>query len=247
MCQVSPTRRRVEGQRGRPATPSEHQSRRARSASGGRARTVTRSRASSSISMADHPAAGNDRLLPALWRRSYRRRTPDIDALLATRQARARASPASASPSHTTSAPGWCELGLDSPSFAEWDHSTSVPHWSMPPACLVYAENSGNAPRHPRLFYGLRPQSTTTSFTSSPGPAIGAGIALGGGTCARRQRQRRRHRGDAHVPPSHAGARAGGQVDDAAGARLAQCAGAPPALARQRLSTPMSTFALFIT
>lgn len=179
---VSPTGRRVEGQRGQPATLVSINPKGAF----GIGVRLDRDAIESILVDLDGEIIGrrvHDRLLPAPAE-TLALVVADIDALLASLGKRERERIAGIGVAQPYNLGAWLrELGLDSPSFAEWDrfdfgaaleHATALP---------VYAENDGNAAAIAELFYGCGRKYDDFLYVFM-GPAIGAGIALGG-TCVR--------------------------------------------------------------
>jgi predicted NBD/HSP70 family sugar kinase len=179
---VTPTGRRIEGQRGQPATLVSINPKGAF----GIGVRLDRDAIETILVDLGGDIIGrrvHDCLLPAPAE-ALALVVQDITALLAALAPGERARIAGIGVAQPYNLGAWLgELGLDSPSFAEWDSfdfGAALEHEAGLP---VYAENDGNAAAIAELFYGCGRKYDDFLYVFM-GPAIGAGIALGG-TCVR--------------------------------------------------------------
>ncbi|CAM5291571.1 ROK family transcriptional regulator [Thauera mechernichensis] len=179
---VTPTGRRIEGQRGQPATLVSINSKGAF----GIGVRLDRDAIETILVNLGGDIIGrrvHDCLLPAPAD-ALALVVKDITALLSPLGAEERARVAGVGVAQPYNLGAWLgELGLDNPSFAEWDRfdfGAALEHAADLP---VYAENDGNAAAIAELFYGCGRKYDDFLYVFM-GPAIGAGIALGG-TCVR--------------------------------------------------------------
>jgi predicted NBD/HSP70 family sugar kinase len=179
---VMPTGRRVEGQRGQPATLVRINPK------GAFGIGVRLDRDAIEVVVAD--LAGeilarrvHDRVLPSPAETLALVHT-DIAALLGELAPAERERIAGIGVAQPYNLGAWLrELGLSSPSFAAWDSFDFDSALAEATGLPVYAENDGNAAAIAELFYGCGRKHEHFLYVFV-GPAIGAGVVLGG-TCVR--------------------------------------------------------------
>lgn len=179
---ITPTGRRVEGQRGQPATLVQINPK------GAFGIGVRLDRDAIETALVDLGGEILDRrvhnliLPPPLQTLELVR--ADVATLLSAIQPAERARIAGIGVAQPYNLGAWLgDLGLDSPSFAEWDRFDFGAALEREAGLPVYAENDANAAAIAELFYGCGRKYDDFLYVFM-GPAIGAGIALGG-TCVR--------------------------------------------------------------